>query len=309
MNTLSYNPRSMTSLDAAVRLLREGRLVAFPTETVYGLGADAGHPEAIDRLYRVKGRPGNHPSILHVGSLAAARACSTGFTEWAERLAGRFWPGPLTLIVEKAGWVPESVTGGQSSVGVRIPSHPLALELLRAFGRPVAAPSANRFGRVSPTTADHVRADLGSDVDLILDGGPCEVGVESTIVDVRGDPVILRPGGITREQIEEELGLVAKGTGRFVTRVSGDLPSHYAPRARVEVAEEKDVASLAAAHRAKGLKVKMLTSSDVQARELYTSLRQADAEGVDVVVAPKPADEGMGWAVADRLKKAAGPRT
>lgn len=298
----------MSSLDAAVRLLREGGLVAFPTETVYGLAADAGRPAAIDRLYRVKGRPGNHPSILHVGSLAAARACSTGFSGWAERLAGRFWPGPLTLIVEKAAWVPEAVTGGQSSVGVRIPSHPLALELLRAFGGPVAAPSANRFGRVSPTTADHVRADLGSDVDLILDGGPCEVGVESTIVDVRSEPVILRPGGITREQIEEELGMVTKQTGSFVTRVSGDLPSHYAPRARVEVVDAKDVEAAAKVHRDKGLKVKMLRSSDVQARELYASLRQADAEGVDVVVAPKPLEEGLGWAVADRLKKAAGPR-
>ena len=298
----------MSSLDAAVRLLREGGLVAFPTETVYGLAADAGRPAAIERLYRVKGRPGNHPSILHVGSLAAARACSTGFSGWAERLAGRFWPGPLTLIVEKAAWVPEAVTGGQSSVGVRIPSHPLALELLRAFGGPVAAPSANRFGRVSPTTADHVRADLGSDVDLILDGGPCEVGVESTIVDVRSEPVILRPGGITREQIEEELGMVTKQTGSFVTRVSGDLPSHYAPRARVEVVDAKDVEAAAKVHRDKGLKVKMLRSSDVQARELYASLRQADAEGVDVVVAPKPLEEGLGWAVADRLKKAAGPR-
>lgn len=212
------------------------------------------------------------------------------------------------MIVEKAAWVPDAVTGGQSSVGVRIPSHPLALELLRAFGGPVAAPSANRFGRVSPTTADHVRADLGADVDLILDGGPCEVGVESTIVDVRGEPMILRPGGVTREEIEAELGRPVPMRGESSLRVSGNLESHYAPRARVEVVEAKDVEGVAAAHRAKGLKVKMLTSADVEARELYGSLRAADAEGVDVVVAPRPSEEGMGRAVADRLKKAAGPR-
>lgn len=301
---------SAPDIDAAARILRQGGLVAFPTETVYGLGADVRRPEAVARLYEVKGRPGHHPVIVHVGSLEAARSCSTAFTPLAERLATRFWPGPLTLIVAKAGWVPASVTGDQPSVGIRIPSHPLALRLLEAFGGALAAPSANRFGRVSPTTAEHVRMDLGKDVDLILDGGPCQVGVESTIVDARGeDAVILRPGGVTREALEAELGRAVTLRGESSMKVSGGLPSHYAPRAKVEVVEAKDVENIATAYRAKGLKVKMLRSSDVEARDLYASLRQADEEGVDVIVAPKPAEQGLGEAVADRLRRASGPRT
>jgi L-threonylcarbamoyladenylate synthase len=297
-------------IDAAVRILRQGGLVAFPTETVYGLGADVRRPESIARLYRVKGRPGHHPVIVHVASLEAARGCSTAFTPVAERLAARFWPGPLTLIVEKAAWVPDSVTGDQPSVGLRIPSHPLALRLLEAFGGALAAPSANRFGRVSPTTAEHVRADLGTDVDLVLDGGPCQVGVESTIVDARGDdPVILRPGGVTREALEAELGRAVPSRGESSLKVSGGLPSHYAPRAKVEVVEAKDVEAVAAAYRAKGLNVKMLRSSDVEAHDLYASLRKADEEGVDVIVAPRPSEQGLGRAVADRLKRASGPRS
>ncbi|HEX7897021.1 MAG TPA: L-threonylcarbamoyladenylate synthase [Planctomycetota bacterium] len=299
----------MSSIDEAVRLLRAGRLVAFPTETVYGLGADARHPAAVRRLYEVKGRPGRHPVIVHTGSLETARACSTGFSELAERLAARFWPGPLTLIVAKAGDIPDTVTGDQASVGLRVPSHPVALELLRAFGGAVAAPSANRFGRVSPTTAEHVRADLGKDVDLILDGGPCEIGVESTILDVRAPgPVLLRPGGVTREAIEKELGQPVRIQGESTLRVSGGLPSHYAPRARVEVVDAKEVEAVAKTHRDKGLKVKMLRSSEVEAHDLYASLRKADEEGVDVIVTPKPPEEGLGWAVADRLKRASGPR-
>lgn len=283
--------------------------MAFPTETVYGLGADVRSPEAILRLYTVKGRPGAHPVIVHIPTLEAAEASSTGFSALARRLALRFWPGPLTLIVPKAAWVPDTVTGGQSSVGLRIPAHPLALELLKAFGGALAAPSANRFGRVSPTTAEHVRADLGSDVDVILDGGACDVGVESTIVDVRTDePLILRPGGVTREQLEAELGRPVGIQGESSLRVSGGLPSHYAPRARVDVVDAKDVEAVAKAYRDKGLKVKMLRSSDVEAHDLYASLRQADEEGVDVVVAPRPSEQGLGRAVADRLKRASGPR-
>lgn len=292
------------------QVLRDGGLLAFPTETVYGVGADIRRPEAVARLYRVKGRPGSHPVIVHVGTLEAARSCALGFSALAERLAARFWPGPLTLIVEKAAEVPDSVTGSQSSVGLRIPSHPLALALLRNFGGAVAAPSANRFGKVSPTTADHVAQDLGLDVDAVLDGGPCRIGVESTILDVRGpDPVILRPGGMTREALEAEWGRPLTVHGETTLRVSGGLPSHYAPRARVDLVEESVIESRAEEYRAKGLKVKMLRSSDVEAPVLYASLRKADEEGVDVVLAPRPSEAGLGLAVADRLKRAAGPRT
>lgn len=299
----------MDDLSEAVDCLRRAGLVAFPTETVYGLGADARLDAALERLYRVKGRPGSHPVIVHVGSVEAAKACSEGFSTAAERLAGRFWPGPLTLVVRKAAWVSERVTGGQDSVAVRVPSHPLALNLLRAFGGPLAAPSANRFGRVSPTTADHVRADLDGDVDVILDGGPCSVGVESTILDVRTEsPVILRPGGVTQEELEAVLGQPVPVQGTESLRVSGSLPSHYAPRARVDVVPEKDVEAAAAAQRARGARVKVLTAVDVEAHNLYASLRRADEEGAAVVVAPLPAEEGLGRAVVDRLRRAAGPR-
>lgn len=290
------------------RRLREGGLVAFPTETVYGLGADARNPQAIERLYRVKGRPGAHPVIVHVGSLKAARNCAAEFPEMAERLATRFWPGPLTLIVSKAAWISPALTGGQDSVGIRIPSHPLAAELLRSFDGPVAAPSANRFGRVSPTSADHVEADLGTDVDVVLDGGPCKVGVESTIVDVRsGAARILRPGGLSRELLQDALGGPVPVQGSTL-RVSGSLESHYAPRARVEVVEESLLHARAAELAATGLRVKVLSPEDVEAPDLYASLRAGDEEGADVILAPLPSDEGLGEAVKDRLRRAAGPR-
>lgn len=294
-------------VEHGARILRSGGLVAFPTETVYGLGADARQPQAVERLYRVKGRPERHPVIVHVGSVEAARACAREFPERAERLAARFWPGPLTLILAKAGWVADSVTGGQDSVGVRIPAHPLARRLLEAFGGPVAAPSANRFGKVSPTCAEHVIDDLGEDVDAVLDGGPCEVGVESSIVDVRGPrPALLRPGGAPREALEEALGEKLSGTPGV--RVSGDLPSHYAPTAQVEVVDPARIEALAAEYRARGVKVKVLRPEDVEARALYSSLRRADAEGVERVLAPRPSSEGLGEAVADRLRRASGPR-
>ena len=291
------------------RWLRQGGLVAFPTETVYGLGADARSEAALERLYRVKGRPGTHPVIVHVAEVDGARACSSGFSPLAEALAARFWPGPLTLIVEKASWVSARVTGGQDSVGVRVPAHRLALGLLQAFGGPVAAPSANRFGRVSPTTADHVAADLGEDVDVVLDGGACDVGVESTILDVRAsEPVLLRPGGVPVEVIEDAVKRHVRIRAEGAVRVSGALPSHYAPRATVELVSPTDLEARAAALRASGLKVRVLTAREVEAHDLYGSLRGADASGADVILAPLPAEAGLGRAVADRLRRAAGPR-
>lgn len=288
----------------AVETLRAGGLVAFPTETVYGLGADAENEEAVRGIFRVKGRPTTHPLIVHA---ADPWPWAVQVPAEAERLAARFWPGPLTMILKRSARAPDAVTGGQGTLGLRVPSHPLALALLRDFGGGVAAPSANRFGRVSPTTAKHVRDDLGSDVDFIVDGGPCSVGVESTIVDLSGgEPAILRPGGVTREAIEEALGRRVPVLEKTDVRAPGQLESHYAPRAEVVVTKAEEIESRAAELRKRGLKVEVLARPE--ARGLYAALREADGRGADVVVVGRPAEEGIGLAVADRLRKAAGPR-
>ena len=288
----------------AAETLRSCGLVAFPTETVYGLGADAGNEEAVRRIFKVKGRPTTHPLIVHVYDP----------WPWAEepsadavRLAERFWPGPLTLILNRSRRASDAVTGGQETVGLRVPSHPLALSMLRAFGGGVAAPSANRFGKVSPTTAAHVRADLGGDVDFILDGGPCDVGVESTIADLSGaEPAILRPGGVTREAIEEALGRKVGVREKSRVRAPGQLESHYAPRAEVVIVRVGEEEARAAELRKRGLKVEVLARPE--AATLYASLREADARGADAIVVVAPPEEGLGLAVADRLRKASGPR-
>ena len=300
-------PRSRAAardIQRAAQVLREGGLVAFPTETVYGLGADAENVAAVRRIFAVKGRPADHPLIVHaVEPWKWTRKPSAD----ALKLAKRFWPGPLTLILKKNSRVPGVVTGGQDTVGVRVPSHPAALALLKAFGGAVAAPSANRFGKVSPTTAAHVRQDLGADVDFVLDGGACEVGVESTIVDVSGaEPAILRHGGVTREQVEKALGRPVSCPETGGPRASGRLKSHYAPKARVVVAPAGELKTRAAAHRAAGLKVELIRMP--RAKDLYARLRRADARGVDVVLVAAPPEKGLGAAVADRLRKAAAAR-
>jgi L-threonylcarbamoyladenylate synthase len=227
----------------------------------------------------------------------------------ALELGKRFWPGPLTLILKKADRVSKVATGGQDTVGLRVPDHPVALSLLQAFGGGVAAPSANRFGRVSPTTADHVRQDLGNDVDFILDGGPCSIGVESTIVDFSsGGPVILRPGGLTKERLEEALGRTLPVKAAGPVRVSGQLESHYAPRAEVLIVLPGEGERHADELRAKGRKVVLLHKRDIAPHELYASLRRADETGAEVIVVPLPEKVGLGLAVADRLLKAAGKR-
>ena len=223
-------------------VLRGGGLVAFPTETVYGLGADATSPDALRRLYAVKRRPPDHPVIVHLASGDELDEWAATVPPDARRLADACWPGPLTVIVPRASRVPDEVTGGLPTVGLRVPDQPVALALLHAFGSGIAAPSANRFGRVSPTTADDVRADLGGDVDVVLDGGPCHVGVESTIVDCTGDtPAIVRQGGVSRERVEQILdrAVAIRDDGRV--RAPGTLSSHYAPRARVQVVAPEDV--------------------------------------------------------------------
>ena len=319
----------MSALDQAVDALHAGRLVAFPTETVYGLGADATNARAVQRLFAVKGRPADHPVIAHVGDAAQLDDYAIDVPDVARRLAAAYWPGPLTLVVRRRpATIVDEVTGGRNTVGVRIPAHPLALALLRAFGGAVAAPSANRFGRVSPTTAAHVRDDLGADVDVVLDGGPCAVGLESTIVDcTRGTLRLLRVGGITREALEVLTGGPISVTSAGEVAAPGTLEHHYAPRATVELVAAVDVASRATALAESAVRVAVLglhadvasvtlASTDVHvlgaprdvdeyARVLYERLRQADDWRADVVLAVAPADAGIGAAIADRLRRAA----
>jgi len=293
----------------AVHILRNGGLVAFPTETVYGLGADASNETAVQAIFKVKGRPESHPLIVHLHDVDQVRRWATSVPKAALDLGRKFWPGPLTLILKKAPKVSRKVTGGQETVGLRVPNHPVALALLREFGGGVAAPSANRFGKVSPTSAGHVRKDLGKDVDFVLDGGSCDIGVESTIVDFSsGDPVILRPGGLTRERLEKALGRPVRIRGGGSVRASGQLESHYAPRARVVVVPPKESKATAVRLGKKGKRVVLLSRKDVSARKLYASLRRADESGAQVIVVPLPEEAGLGLAVADRLRKAAGKR-
>ena len=318
---MSASEREITG---AADVLRDGGLVAFPTETVYGLGADASSVDAVHRLFAVKGRPADHPVIVHLADAAQLSEWAADVPEAAAVLTDACWPGPLTVVVRRAPHVPDAVTGGLDTVGLRVPDQPVALALLGAFGGGVAAPSANRFGRVSPTTADDVRADLGADVDVVLDGGPCRVGVESTIVDCSGaQPAILRVGGIARERVEGLLGThVALLTGGEV-RAPGALASHYAPRACVELVTADDLAGRAVGALARGDRVGVMGATvddpravalgvpaddTAYAHDLYRMLRAADEQSLDLVLAVVPDTAGLGAAVADRLRRAAGSR-
>jgi len=294
-----------------VAVLRKGGVVAFPTETVYGLGADAENERAVRRVFEIKGRPIGHPVIVHLSGESQIELWARNVPGTAYRLTEKFWPGPLTIVLRRSERASDVVTGSQDTVALRAPSHPLAHELLHAFGGGIIAPSANRFGSVSATRAEHVVADLGASVDLIVEGGDATIGVESTIVDLtQGEPAILRPGAVTREAISAALGVPVREGGSDV-RVPGSLPSHYAPRARVELAENDVVAAgLANALRAQGSHVSVIGSDDVNAlaRDLYERLRAADREGVDAIVVVLPANEGLGVALRDRLRRAASPK-
>jgi len=318
----------VSDIEEAVGVLRAGGLVAFPTETVYGLGANAEDPAAVARTFQVKGRPPSHPLIVHIGGADLLGDWVEDVPATARLLAERFWPGPLTLVLRRGRRVPLEATGGLQTVAVRVPGHPIALALLAAFGGGLTAPSANRFGSVSPTTADHVRAELGDAVGFVLDGGPCRVGVESTIVDTTGDvPSILRPGGVTREDLEAVLGgpLAVHSTSRV--RVPGQHPSHYAPRARVVLVEPGEVVAEAELAQERGHQVGVFLppcfagapvkahavvavpgSMAAYARGLYGFLRGLDRQGCDLIVASLPVEEGLGLAIANRLRRAAGPR-
>jgi L-threonylcarbamoyladenylate synthase len=314
-----------SAMDAAARVLVAGGLVAFPTETVYGLGADALNAEAVARIYLAKGRPADHPLIVHVASMDGLGDWADDVAEYAIALARDFWPGPMTLIVKRSALAGDFVTGGQDTVGVRVPNHPVALGLLAAFaragGKGVAAPSANRFGNVSPTTAAAVVAELSdylADGDQILDGGACDVGVESTIIDCTGaTPRILRPGAVTAQMIEQSTGLRVVGAvdadapeGKEEIRVSGSLDSHYSPVATV-VLDQTPVAGqgfIALADVATPDGVIRLASPQTHqefARVLYAALRAADDQGVAVVVVRQPAGDGIAIAIRDRLQRAA----
>ncbi len=299
-------------VERAVAVLQGGGLVAFPTETVYGLGADASNADAVRRVFAAKGRPADHPLIVHLAARDQLDGWASEVPNAAARLADAFWPGPLTVLVPRAGHVLNEVTGGRDTVAVRVPAHPLALELLDGFGGGVVAPSANRFGRVSPTTAAAVAEELEGAVDLILDGGPCSVGVESTIVDCTvSPPQILRAGGITPEAVGEILGDVAF-TASGPSRAPGMLASHYAPRCAVRLVESPhDAERVSSTETASGYRVEILdTRRDLEesARRLYGWLRSADARGVDVLVVVLPEARGLGYALRDRLSKAAAPR-
>jgi L-threonylcarbamoyladenylate synthase len=326
--------RRGTDLDAAAAALRRGGLVAMPTETVYGLAADATSSDAVARIYAAKGRPADHPVIVHLASAAELERYAAEVSIEARTLAAACWPGPLTLIVRRGDGLAAEVSAGAATVGLRVPAHPLARALIERVGRPLAAPSANRFGAVSPTTAEHVARDLGDAVDYILDGGACDVGVESTIVDVSGTagagPTLLRPGGVDRATIERLLGRPLASASAASPAAPGTLASHYAPRAPVVLAARDEASTLVAAHHRAGQRVAVLGADRTlaalalapgtlarplpdddagAARDLFAALRELDLAGVDVIVAIAgdwPA--GLGEAIADRLQRAAGPR-
>jgi L-threonylcarbamoyladenylate synthase len=336
-----------TDVTRAASLLSAGELVAFPTETVYGLGADASRDVAVGRIFAAKGRPATHPLIVHLAPDAELDGWAADVPDAARRLVATAWPGPLTIVVAKGPRVAAATTGGGATVGLRVPAHPLAQALLRAFGGGVAAPSANRFGAVSATTADHVVADLGGEVAYVLDGGPCAVGVESTIVDfTRGQPALLRPGGLAREAIEAIVGPLA-APGDDAPAAPGTLATHYAPKAELIAVAPADVpATVEAVYARVGGLAAMPTDRERTAAvgrpihvavlaqraafatwgalpvhavalpddlaelatALYAALRDLDAAGVDVVIAALPPAVGLGEAVGDRLRRAAGPR-
>ena len=305
----------------ALAALRRGDVIGLPTETVYGLAADASRPDAVRRIFELKGRPADHPLIVHVANAGQLGRWARDIPEAAQVLAKAFWPGPLTLILRKQPGVPDEVTGGQSTVGLRCPAHPIALALLHEFDGGLAAPSANRFGHVSPTTAAHVREEFGDAVAVVLDGGDCEVGIESTILDLSGEmPRILRPGRITHAQIEALVGPVAQGGDAQSPRASGTLEAHYAPRTALLLMPRDALAAEARQQEALGKRVAVLTidelprglrglalpsQPDGYAHGLYAALRALDALGANLLLAQRPPDSADWLAINDRLRRSA----
>ncbi|MBL0042345.1 MAG: threonylcarbamoyl-AMP synthase [Xanthomonadales bacterium] len=312
---------SAAELADACAALRRGEVVGLPTETVYGLAGDAGNAEAVRRIFATKGRPADHPLIVHVHDAARIDDWARDVPEIARRLAAAFWPGPLTMILKRAAHVLDVVTGGQDTIGLRVPNHPVALALLQAFGGGLAAPSANRFGHVSPTTAQHVRDEFADAVPVVLDGGPCKVGIESTIVDVSGEmPRILRPGQIGADAIAQVLGVpVTIGAQQASPRVSGSLASHYAPDTPAErvpterldtlihqaLGSGETIRVLALRHLPNGVHGLIMPNDPAQyARHLYAALRSLDAEGAERLLIETPPDQPEWLAIHDRIARA-----
>ena len=320
---------SQADIDRAVALLQAGALIGIPTENVYGLAADAANPEAVAKIFAAKGRPANHPLIVHLADASYLEDWAMDIPGEAWELAEAFWPGPLTLILKKTPRVPDAVTGGQDTVGIRIPAHPVTQALLRAFAAAggsggVAAPSANRFGRISPTEAAHVISELGDRVAMVLDGGACRVGIESTIIDLsRGEPHLLRPGHITPEQIAAVIGVLPQRPDAASPRASGTLPGHYAPRTALRILAPERLLDYLNVVRHRGGRCAVLAHShppqagmphfwrmlpitpEGYARDLYGALRAADESGAEEIVV-EAIPTGPDWtAVADRLRRAA----
>jgi L-threonylcarbamoyladenylate synthase len=311
------------TIETAVSLLLNGKVIAFPTETVYGLGADATNARAVAQIFELKNRPSDHPLIVHIADPESLEDWATDVPAAARKLADHFWPGPLTLILKMAARMPSLVTGGEDTVGLRCPSHPMAQALLREFAAvgsgAIAAPSANKFGHVSPTSAQHVRDEFGPDL-FILDGGDCDVGLESTILDFsRGVPVLLRPGAVTRQEMSDLIRDDVRERDAEAPRASGTLPAHYAPRAALQlvapgafdarVRAEGDVAVLALHGAPKAAKARQWIHAPAQAgaygHDLYASLRRLDATGAQVILVESPPISAEWEAVNDRLGRAA----
>ncbi len=330
MTIIAVSPTSpeAATIARAAALLGQGRLVCFPTETVYGLGANALDPAAVNRIYEAKGRPAHNPLIVHVADAAAAQRLVTAWPEAAERLAAKWWPGPLTLVLPKSREVPTEVTAGLGTIAIRVPAHPVALALLKAAGVPVAAPSANRSGELSPTTAEHVQRSLGDLIPMILDAGPTTVGIESTVIDLSDRaPVLLRPGMVTREEIEALIGPVTLPTPPIeadAPRPSpGMLDRHYAPKGKLVLFSTVAEALPAAAEaRARGGKIAVLVRSlsvngadfvehlpedpAAYARELYVALHRLDQQGPALILVQRPPTTPEWAGIRDRLERAAG---
>jgi L-threonylcarbamoyladenylate synthase len=313
---------TQTEIEEAVGALRAGELVVFPTETVYGLGANAADPAAVRKIFEVKGRPADHPVIVHLDNPRYLHRWVANLPPVAEQLAAKFWPGPLTLILPKADNVNDVVTGGQESIGIRVPSHPMAQQLLTAFGGGIAAPSANRFGRLSPTKPEHVREELGNAVHVILDGGDSPIGLESTIVSCLGNEArLLRPGFITRSQLAQVVDLAIGGA---VPRVSGDRLLHYAPSTPLAIVSSDDLERYAGEFVARQEKVAVLAmrpplhtqrymtwinagkKPDAYAHNLYNHLRTLDSAGCARILVQEPPQDERWAAILDRLQRASG---
>ncbi len=313
--------QSPPDIQAAVEALRRGEVIGLPTETVYGLAADATSVEAVRRIFALKGRPADHPLIVHIADASSLSDWTTDASPLALRLAEAFWPGPLTMILPRSARVPDVVTGGQDTVGLRCPDHPVALAVLREFAGGLAAPSANRFGRISPTSAAHVREEFPSGVDIVLDGGDCEIGIESTILDLSsGQPRILRPGQISAARIEAVIGPVAQDRSEHSPRASGTLDAHYAPRTPLLMLPRAALESEAREQGALGKRVAILgvgtlpadgngmalpEDAESYAHGLYAALRQLDASGQQLLLVERPPEDPAWLAVHDRLRRAA----